>query len=220
MKLSACRVVPIAIASIFALVGAGVSLAAGLTFTNRSSFEATVGSVAIEEFENAALVGNGDSGAVSSLTFSTFSVSSVPNAVKLLDTPYYGAGNSTPAGRKYLYIDTDMGNVGSVATFITLSASTFAFGFDYTDFDRPGSNPVVTISGQQFSLPLNPGGGDQVTPLFWGYVGSSPFMAIAINSDCDSAYGIDRVTTPSIPEPSSLLALLTGIGGLMCRRRR
>ena len=74
-------------------------------FTDRATFEAALGSYVVEDFESAPIVGTGSSGATAFQDFGAFSVSSAPNAVKVLGVPNFGAGNTTPGGSKYLYLD-------------------------------------------------------------------------------------------------------------------
>jgi hypothetical protein len=59
-------------------------------FTDRAAFETAVGTLSIEDFESSPIIGTPGDGAQASATFGSFTVSSTPNAVKVLDAPFFG----------------------------------------------------------------------------------------------------------------------------------
>ncbi len=165
---------------------AGPAAADAQVFTDRASFEAALGGAVREPFEAASLVGTTGTGAQPSLSFPDFTVATAPNAAKVIDVPYYGAANTTPGGKNYLYLDTDIGGQGSISTF-TPAASVFGVGFDYTGLQ---TGVTVTVQGQTFPLPDT----SSASARFWGFVSSAPISSFVVNSGTDSGYGIDEMT--------------------------
>jgi hypothetical protein len=191
----------------------------GATYTSRAAFQAALTGFAIEEFENAPLVGTVDSGAAALLNFNNFSVATVPAAGKVLNVPAFGAVNSTPAGSRYLYLDTDIGLSGLSATF-NFSQQLASFGFDYSGNFEPGNVLRVTVDGQQFNIPGSQAG----QPKFWGYIddpGQKFAAASVVTQTIQSALGVDRVTYggQQVPEPQTLLLLASVLVLVRCLSR-
>ena len=188
-------------------------------YTDRSLFQAALPSFTIETFETSPLIGDLSSGGIQTQAFNYFTVSTVPNAVKVLGAPGgEGSFNTTPGGSKYLYLDTDRFSTGSQATF-ALKEPTFAFGFDYTGVNAVLANFNASVLNNSYNLIANP---DNSTALFWGIITNLPFSEIILMTSTDSGYGIDQVTlgvTP-VPEPSTLLLLGSGLVGLIGFRRK
>ena len=186
-------------------------------FSDRSIFESALDSFIIENFENSTVTGTPDGGATASAIFGAFTVSSLPLAVKILETPFFGAGNTTIGGSRYLCLDTDIFYQGSVSTFM-FSEPVRGFGFDYTQLNQPATMPVITIASDVFPMALNPTPFEKVNPLFWGIISDMPFLSVTIDSGIDSGYGIDQLTmstTAPIPEPSTALLIGVGVIGLL-----
>ncbi|MEL7472119.1 MAG: hypothetical protein AAGK04_02290 [Planctomycetota bacterium] len=195
-----------------ALCITGSTVLAGTVFTDRAMFEAALSGTAIETFEDSPLVGTTDDGGVAMIAFDDFSVSTVPNAAKVIDVPFFGAANTTPGGSQYLYLDTDVGGVGSEATF-AFNAAQSAFGFDFTDIDQAVGDVSVTIAGDSFTVP-NAASQDG----FWGFIADpgEAFSSAVLTSESDSGYGIDQVTF--VPTPSGM-AMLAALSLVSVRRR-
>ena len=196
-------------------------------YTDRTSFEASLASFIIEDFESTALVGSADGGATASVSLSDFSLSAAvkstgANAVKVLDTVIFGTGNTTPGGERYVYIDSDLSSQGTLTT-ISFFSGIQAIGFDYSGLSQSGAEPTITIGDEEFSLDLNPwppAKPNVVESLFWGFTADAPFSTLVIDSGIDSAYGIDQVTyssVPSVPEPGTAILLALGLGLLASR---
>jgi hypothetical protein len=214
---------------------AGGAPADALTvFNDRPLFGSSSGAGALETFENTPLIGTADGGAVFKKNFENFTVSvKQPNAaVKILDAPVFGAGNTTPFGSHYLYLDTDRSSQGSVLR-IAFKFPVWGVGFDYSQLSARGTSASVTLAGETFSLPLNPYADSpgEFNPLFWGAVSDRPFSRLIIDSGIDSGFGIDDLvltapvpaplesSTP-VPEPGTFLLLAAGLGALTALRRR
>jgi hypothetical protein len=197
----------------------GTAGASAGSYTDRTSFNAAAGNLTIETFESAALVGNSSAGAVQSIAFADFGVSSNPTATKLVDADhFYGSFNTTPAGKNYLSLDTDAGLKGSTATF-SFNALTHAIGFDYTGVTERGTTFDLTVDGTTFPLMPNV---DNNSVGFWGYTSAAGFTSFTLTTSLDSGYSIDQVTyTAAIPEPQTYAMMLLGLGGigLLLRRR-
>jgi len=191
------------------------------TYTNRATFEVAMGSYVIDGWETYGTVGTGTSGALSGLNFYDFQVTTTPDALKILDAPYVGGFNTTPApgSSHYLYLDTDIGLQGSTATF-GMHSPTLGFGFDYGGVNEVGTAWDVTIMGTTFTLAVN-GSNDAADAKFWGVISDTAFSSIALYTFTDSGYSVDEVTysgaAQPVPEPVSMLLLgfgLLGVTGL------
>lgn len=193
-------------------------------FTDRASFEAALALSAVEDFEGSPIVGTTSSGATLFRNFGDFSVSSNPRAIKILDEVAIGAGNTTPGGDQYLFLDTDLTR-GSVIE-IDFAFDIQAIGFDYSGLSEPGASPTITIAGQDYAIARNvwpPTNFNQVRDaLFWGIITNVPFSMLVLDSDTDSGYGIDQVAYATAPEPGTVTLLALGLAGLASRvpRRR
>ncbi len=187
---------------------------AAVIYTDAALFDAQVTNSTIEDFESYPLSGSTGSGASQQLDFDYFSVSTAPNAAKVIDTTFFFSQNTTPGGSQYLYIDTDRGNTGSITDFLgidTLGISSFGFTYSY----NPAWNDSleITVDGSLFTLPdVNASGIG-----FWGYVANSAISSISIDSGNISAYGIDDFrfaannVSQDVAEPSTIYLLGLGL---------
>lgn len=186
--------------------------AAASTFSSETLFLDAANPVVTEDFEDAPLSGSPSSGALSSIDFGGFEVSSSPNALKVLDSNNFGAGNTTPGGSNYLLVDTDVGFVTGITTF-TFDSLLSAFGFWYSDAEGSGT---ISFGGQTFALSATGNGGSS----FFGYVGNTFVDSFTIDFGDDSNFGIDDVSYAPVPLPAGLPLLLAGLGALAIARRR
>lgn len=193
-------------------------------YTDRAPFEKISRSFTIETFESAPVVGTPTGGAVFKQTFPDFKVSARKPypALKVLEETSFGAGDTTPGGSHYLYLDTDRSSQGSIIR-ICFKSPVYGVGFNYTQLNAQNTSYFVTVKGQSFPLAPNPQPFDAVNPLFWGIVSDKPFSRLIIDSGFDSGYGIDDLIylgkAAPVPEPSSLLLLGAGLGVLGSFRR-
>ena len=203
------------------LLLAAPAVTAGIIYTDRTAFETALADFFTETFEDEPTSGTTGSGAVPSIAFDGFTVSTTPTAVKVLDAPAFGAVNTTPGGDTYLYIDTDSGFSGYEATF-SLDAPTSAFGFSYSGNSNPGDVTTIMLAGGSFVLP-------ESTPdagMFWGYIADPGvlFDTAVLTATLNSAYGIDDVTfgraDGTVPEPATVALLGIGLGLIGLRKRR
>jgi hypothetical protein len=178
------------------------------------------GSVVVEDFEAAPLSGTINGGALSAISFNDFTATSVPDAVKVLDTPSAGNHNTTPGGSKYLGIDTDIGNLSANLT-LTFDEEVTAAGFYLISADHINAvdpTPVtVIVAGFEYPIPVP----DENGEAFFGMTSRSAFRSVEIRpDDVDSFYSVDDVS--SVPEPSAMTlgsAALFALAVLANRRR-
>ncbi|MCA9287335.1 MAG: hypothetical protein KDA05_02055, partial [Phycisphaerales bacterium] len=178
------------------------SAASAQFFTDRGAFNLAAGSTTTDGFETYALIGTTASGAIANFAGNDFAASSTPAAIKIINAPAFGALNTTPGGAQYLYLDTDMGNVGCDLT-IAFNAAVSAIGFDYSDMDTLPL--VINVDGQSFTAPASGNG----AAAFVGYVSSGTFSTISMNSGTDSGWGLDELSY-SAGAPSCEPDLTTG----------
>ncbi len=193
------------------VLGSSAALGQAQVFTTRSSFDAAISAPIVDGFEGYPNSGGPSSGAMVSLSFLDFTVSTSPAAAKVFNDTISGAHNTTPGGSKYLYLDTDLGRVGSASTFVFTDRTT-AFGFDYTAIGEADNTFTAMIGGRTFTISTSVSSVDG----FWGYVGA-PFDTVVLTTTTDSGYGVDQVAYT--PGPGAALTLIAG-AGLACQRRR
>lgn len=188
-------------------------------YTDRTAFESALASQTVEDFESYTPFGNPDASPAlpdgeAYVDLDYFSLTATPQAIKILDQPYYGLDNTTSGGSQFLFLDTDIGLQGSETVF-TLHSQADAFGFNYTGVFEPGTSFTVTIGSSVFDLSLN---NPETSPLFWGVLGLGSFTDITFTTSLDSGYGVDDVIFgTAVPLPpaiwlfgSGLLALAGG----------
>lgn len=202
------------------MAGNALAVTVYTVYTDRAAFESALDSFAVENFESYPTVGTPDPlistipNGLDNLALNDFSLTATPQAIKIWNAAHSGSDNTTPGGSQFLYLDTDMGTVGSTTGFSLYNPAN-AFGFDYTGVYEPGTDFTVTIGAAVFNLALN---SPESTPLFWGVIGLDSFSDITLYTSTDSGYGVDDVTFgAAIPLPpaiwlfgSGLLALAGG----------
>ena len=213
-------------------IGIAGNAPAATVFTDRTAFESALLSQSIEDFESYATVGTADPlfgipDGLASLALDDFSLASTPNAIKIWNNEHDGSDNTTTGGTNFLYLDTDNlgladGSIIGSSTVITLYNPVDAFGFDYTGVFEPGTDFIVTIGSDVFTLSLN---NPENTPLFWGVIGLGSFSEITLATSLDSGFGVDEVIFGSaVPLPPAIWLFFTGLmalaGGAVKRKPR
>ncbi|MCA9511935.1 MAG: PEP-CTERM sorting domain-containing protein [Myxococcota bacterium] len=208
---------------LFAFSVASPALAVS-TFHSSASFLGALSTYVVEDFEDEALVGTPNSGGVSSLVLSDFTVTSSKPALKILGAPAFGNHNTTPGGSQYLSADTDLGFVAASVGVSAFPGPVNAVGFELIDFDLMPA--VVTVNGHSYWVKPTGDGGSR----FFGVIADAPITSLRIGPlGLDSHWSIDdlvlgstRRLMPAVPEPSA--ALVFGIGSVFAatatRRRR
>lgn len=183
---------------------------ATMIFEDQASFLSAVGYVVTEDFEDE-LPGDPDHGALSLMTFDDFTVTSSPEAIKVLDVKWFGNYNTTPDGDKYLSADTDIGYQCSEVT-ITFDYALSALGFyviDVEDFVD------ITIDGSVYRVLGHGDGGKS----YFGIISDSTFSVVHMDmGETDSHTSMDDFAY--IPEPATIGLLGFGCLGLLRRRKK
>ncbi|QJF52495.1 VPLPA-CTERM sorting domain-containing protein [Roseobacter ponti] len=199
----------------------GVSAASAATFTDRSLFDAAAGpGLALESFESVPLSGNTASGGLPSADFGDFFVSATRPAVKVIDTPFFFAQNTTAGGKNFLYLDSDIGFTGFIMT-LAFDAPVLSFGFDYSGLGRNGDESTIFINGETMILPKATD-----APAFFGFTSENGVSAFSINTNNNSAFSIDELaygggeTATPVPLPAALPMLLVAVAGFGLMKRR
>jgi hypothetical protein len=124
--------------------------------------------------------------------------------------------NVTPGGAEWL------GSPGGSSTF-SFTTGTQSFGLWLTGVQTVFTS-TFTLSfndgtSQVLNIPVNVNGGAQ----YFGFTDAGKsILAVTITNDSNDAWGIDDVTynTGTVPEPSSMILLGSGIVGLVRARRK
>lgn len=196
-------------------------------FFDQAAYLAAAGAVAVEDFEFAPTSGTPDGGALGAIVFPAFTASSVPDAVKVLDTPVANAHNTTPGGARYLAFDTDVGSLGSTATltFASPVAGVGLFLVDVERIDQVAGEVTVSVPGFTYPVLPTPSGGS----TWFGVLADPPLEALVISPDAtDSLWNVDDVAiaqaVAAVPTLSPgaflvLAGLLALLGVAMLRGR-
>lgn len=178
------------------------------TYDNQADFYANAGMLSVEDFESHA-PGDPGGGALPFIDFGLFEATSNPDALKILQGPFFGNHNTTPGGSKYLSLDTDVGFVSADLTLV-FDAPIIEFGVYIVDAEDGG---FVTVGGSTYNVLGGPDGVER----YFGIISDTPFTTIRIDmGDTDSHWSVDDVAF-TIPTPGTLALLLTG--ALAVRRR-
>jgi hypothetical protein len=167
------------------------------------------------DFEAQSVVGNRNGGGVNQLALPDLTLSAQMPALKILNSAYTGNHNTTPNGRNYLSLDTDVRNGTGMS--MTFNQPLYALGFNLIDHDT--SDITLTIGDFSYELPeVNDG-----EAVFFGWILDDPLLQIdqvVLNSGRDGQIALDDlffagwpplavpvppITTVPEPQPGSLL---------------
>ena len=205
--------------------------AAFVTYTDRASFQAALGTFQTETFNSSAVQTFGNPFNVSG--FNGFSLSGSTGGDNIGIRTGSTAGNID--GTQFLGWQQGNGGLGPVINF-NLSQPVNGFGFDWTDTD-PTDEYELSIDGTNF---FNPPFSSGTGRGFFGVISDSgPFTTATIRNATGQGpggfinpFGVDNVTTSSasvivstVPAPAGLVLLgsampVFGFVGLMGRFRR
>lgn len=208
-----------AVRLLLAVVVAGsiVSRAAAvsLTFTDEATFLSAVASTTKESFEGLTAT-NGPTANFFDLPDFDISVTSpVSPGAGIFNVPL--AGGFATDGSNWLAYQSD---VNDTLRF-DFDTPINAFGINITDWGdfRPGSLFFSNDAGDNFTVAVSPQSNGNL--IFFGLINPTmSFTQIVFTNTADNeGYGIDEVyysSSPAnpIPEPSTLLLLASGLGGL------
>jgi len=168
------------------------------------------------DFEAIAPFGARVGGGVSSYSLPGIELSAPLPAIKVLSKKYSGARNTTPGGRNYLSIDTDLRRQGTITNF-DFDTALQAIGFYLIDQDA--SDAVITVDGIDYTMPeVNDG-----EAVFFGLLFSEPSalaMRLQIDSGKDAQIAIDDLrfsdwptsaATQTVNEPNTTGLLLISV---------
>jgi len=185
----------------------------GNQYYSQADFYAAAGpdSLLLEDFEDEPTIGTGDDGAQALITLDDFIASSTPSALKILDEPFVGNHNTTPAGQKYLSADTDISYTSAEVT-LTFDEPITAFGLYLVDVEEFVN---VTIAGATYIVQDNGNGGES----YFGIISPTPFTTVHLDmGTTDSHTSMDDVAYT--PEPASLFLLGSGALLMLGKRRQ
>ena len=170
-------------------LGATTASAIPLVTDNAESFFSLLDAAAprhLIDFEAQAVVGNRNSGGVTTLALPDVTLTAQTPALKILNSAYTGNHNTTADGRNYLSLDTDV-RTGTEMT-MAFSQPLYAVGFNLIDHDT--SDITLTLGDFSYLLPeVNDG-----DAVFFGWILDDPMLRIdqiVLNSGRDGQVAID-----------------------------
>lgn len=176
------------------LSASGPPAAAGLTvFSSRADFLEAAGALYLEDFENAPLVGDRDSGGVPMLAFDGLRVRSDPDALKVLDEPFSGNHSTSIFGPRYLSADTESLALSAMLT-LEFEPPVFSLGFFIVDLDS--FDMGATIEGVTYVIPATGNGGQ----AYFGVISDGPISEVVLDSlGSENHYSLDDISFPQPP---------------------
>jgi hypothetical protein len=230
---------------VFSLVGTASAL---MTYTDSTLWEAAAGAFIEEDFEsykadehilNRGPVGPGDPGPFtttpSGFMFQELGTDTSANVINVRTDPtvsYSDTARRAPNDTNYLRAlarDDNDSNPGSTRLRIFFDSPTYAFAADFGDISVGGIelradnfDPNGTCCGNLFDVPV------EVSSGFFGFVSDVAFTSILFqttnydprdNDTAGAGFGLDNVRA-SVPEPTTLLLLGTGLIGFAVASRR
>ena len=173
----------------------GPATAAVTTFNSRDAFFAVAGPLHLENFGQAPLVGEENSGGVALLPFHGFRVWSEPSALKLMGVPSSGNHGTSIFDGRYLTGDTDTLSQSAVLTF-EFEPPVRKVGFWIIDLDS--FDMGVTVNGVTYVIPSNGNGGQS----YFGLISDTPVAEMVFQGiGFDSHYSLDDISFPDPPAP-------------------
>lgn len=138
------------------------------------------------DFEDQVVVGTSTSGGVETMLLPELTLNAQLPALKILDRAYTGNHNTTPNGRNYLSLDTEVRN-GTEMT-MTFGQPIYALGFNLIDHDT--SDVTLNIAGTSYTLLDTNDGGVE----FFGWILDDPLWSveqISLSSGRDGQIALD-----------------------------
>ena len=199
-------------------------VAAPIFYSDQSDFLNSLGSstYTLEDFESLDAFGSRTNGGIENYAFGDVLIESSTPAIKLMSKKYSGNHNTSPDGKKYLSIDTDLFKQGTEVEF-SFGADVKAFGFNIIDHD--GDDAAILLNGIEIVVPeVNDGG---VTFFGVHLEQWSSSVNFILDSGRDAQISLDdfiileQQGPVNVDEPGTLAICLVGLLFVtLCRRKQ
>jgi PEP-CTERM motif len=206
--------------AISAVLLANHATAAITIYSSESAFVLATAPSQFESFESSAARTRGSS-IINTTHFSILPVSGLVGIQDGVDSPESGFGAFATDGNRYLFSYVPSSNPGSLV--FTFTAPVVAFGFTMIDLGEAASTISALTGVGETASPVLLGTYENLANGNVGFIGfqqDTPFTELTLAfTGLDEAFGIDAVRV-AVPEPTSLLGLMTSLVIFASRRRR
>lgn len=212
-KLLACLLVVVAVGFNFGASAVG----AVIRYDSQSAFMAAATALTTDSFAGLDTSGNG----YTSIGTTVRSDMTIANANAVYAVTWgFGAGNAMPDGGTFL------GGDGNTITDITFAPGHTAVGLDIFAVNNPATVYGVVTFSDNTTLDFSKAATVPFTtpPSYLGFIVNTPgvtILKLSTNLPTQNGFAFSEVSLgTAVPEPASLMLLVTGLVGLSWRKRR